>query len=153
MTIGQRASIPNPALKSFERLIGEWSTTGTHPYFPGVVLHGRASVQWLESGAFVIIRSEIDHPEFPQGIEIFGSDNVAETLHMLHFDERGTSRQYEAALADDQLTWWRNDPAFSQRFTLTIEPGGNRMRSKGEMSRDGGAWEGDLELTYERLAN
>jgi len=26
--------IPNPSLNKFNRLIGEWKTTGTHPYVP-----------------------------------------------------------------------------------------------------------------------
>lgn len=151
MTIGEKAAIPNPALKVFEQCIGEWAMTGSHPYFPGVALHGRASVEWLEGGAFVIMRSQIDHPQFPQGIEIFGSDDVAQALYMLHFDERGTSRKYDATFKGNELTWWRDDPTFSQRFTLTVENGGNRMTSRGEMARDGGAWEGDLGLVFNRV--
>ena len=49
-----------------------------------------------------------------------------------------------------QLKWWRDEPSFSQRVTITIEDDGNKMVSKGEMSRDGAAWEDDLSLTYER---
>ncbi|MGH7141573.1 MAG: hypothetical protein ACREGH_03000 [Minisyncoccia bacterium] len=153
MTIGEKASIPNLALKSFEKLVGEWAITGSHPYLPGTILHGRASVSWLEGGAFLIMRSEIDKPEFPQGIEIFGSDDAAKGLYMLHFDERGISRKYDVTFKENGLRWWRDDPAFSQRFTLTIEDDGNKMRSRGEMSRDGGAWEGDLELTYDHLVS
>jgi hypothetical protein len=70
---------------------------------------------------------------------------------MLYFDERGVSRRYQVALRDDRWLWWRDDPKFSQRFTGTLEDGGNRIVGKGEMRREGGSWEGDLELTYTRV--
>jgi hypothetical protein len=36
----QEASIPNPALKPFSVLIGNWETTGTHLLIPNTILHG-----------------------------------------------------------------------------------------------------------------
>lgn len=52
------------------------------PLFPDVVLAGRAVFEWHESGAFLLVRAEIDHPKFPDGIEIFGSDDAAKSLFM-----------------------------------------------------------------------
>lgn len=46
--IGAKAIRHNPALKLFEPLVGEWQTTGYHPYFPDVELHGRVSCEWVE---------------------------------------------------------------------------------------------------------
>lgn len=149
--IGSKALVSNPALEPFKTLIGEWQTTGSHPYFPNTPLHGRTSFEWLEGGAFLIERSEIDHPRFPDGVEIFGSDDMSKEFFMLHFDERGTSRKYNVALTENGLTWWRDEPNFSQRFTITIENDGNKMVSKGEMSRGGAGWEDDLALTFVRL--
>lgn len=151
MKIGKKALIPNPALKPFEVLVGEWETTGTHPYLPSIVLHGRASFEWLEGGAFLILRSEIDEPHFPHGIEIFGSDDAEKKFFMLHFDSRGVSRKFDVAIEGSKITWRRHDPSFSQQMTVTIEDNGNKLVSKGEMSRDGGDWEKDLELTYLRM--
>ena len=74
----QEASIPNPALKPFSVLIGNWKTTGTHPLVPDTILHGRTSFEWLENGAFLMMRSEIDEPRFPSGIAIIGSDDSTE---------------------------------------------------------------------------
>jgi hypothetical protein len=149
--IGTKATIPNPALKPFEVFIGEWQTTGSHPYLPGTVLHGRTSFDWLEGGAFLIMHSEIDEPHFPDGVVILGSDDVGKKFCMLHFDERGVSRVYNVTMAGNQLRWWRDEPSFSQRFVISIEDDGNRMIGQGEMSRDGAAWEKDLELTYIRI--
>jgi hypothetical protein len=146
--IGAKALKPNPALKLFEPLLGEWQATGSHPYFPDAELHGRATCEWIEGGAFLLIRSEIDHPEFPDGIEIFGSDDKAGTYYMLHFDERGTSRKYDVSITENQLKWWRDDAEFSQRFTMDITK--DKLVTTGEMSRNGGEWEQDLSLTYTR---
>ncbi len=149
--IGSKASKPNPALEPFAALIGEWQTMGFHPYLPGTTLHGRASFEWLEGGAFLILRSEIDEPHFPHGIEVFGSDDVEKKYFMLHFDERGVSRKFDVAVEGNQVTWWRDEPSFSQRNVLLIEDHGHKLIGKGEMSRDGAPWEKDLELTYTRI--
>jgi len=149
--IGAKALISNPALKPFAVLIGEWETSGSHPYLPDTILHGRTSFEWLEGGAFLILRSEIDEPRFPDGIEIFGSDDVAKKFFMLHFDERGVSRKFDVTISGNNIKWWRDEPKFSQRYILTIDDNGNKIISKGEMSRDGGEWEKDLELIYTRI--
>jgi len=146
--IGAKALKPNLALKMFEPLVGEWQTTGSHPYFPDVELHGRAVFEWIEGGAFLLVRSEIDYPQFPAGIAIFGSDDESGAYYQIYFDERGISRKYDVRITDGGLKWWREDDHFSQRFSMTIEK--DRLVMTGEMSRDGGDWEQDLSLTYVR---
>lgn len=148
--IGSEALIPNEALKPFGVLIGEWQTTGSHPLVPGVMLHGRTSCEWIEGGAFLLMRSEIDEPNFPSGIVIIGSDDEAKKYFMLYFDERGVSRKYDVAITGNKLTWWRDDPSFSQRFILLINEDGHTMTGTGEMSREGAAWEKDISLTFTR---
>jgi hypothetical protein len=147
-----KAVIPNPALASFSALIGKWSTRGSHPYLPGVVLHGRASFDWIEGGAFVVMHSENDEEKIPSGIAIFGSDDATGEYFMLYFDERKVSRKYEVAIQGNEITWWRNDPAFSQRFTLNFTDNGNTIISHGEMCKDGKTWEKDLEQTFTRIS-
>lgn len=149
--IGSKAVIPNPALKPFGALVGEWQTTGSHPFLPGTTLHGRTSFEWIEGGAFLVTRSEIDDPNFPDGVAIFGSDDMAQKCYMLHFDERGISRRYDVKMTGNTLEWWRDEPSFSQRMTISIADDGNTMTSEGEMSRDGAAWEKDLALTFVRV--
>jgi hypothetical protein len=84
-------------------------------------------------------------------VAVFGSDDVIKTYFMLYFDERGVSRKYDVTIADDLLTWRRDESSLSQRTTIAIEDEGNKMVGKGEMSRDGAAWEDDLSLTYLRV--
>lgn len=145
------ASIPNPALKPFSALVGEWTTVGTHGLVPGTTYHGRTSFGWLEGGAFLIMYSEIDEPGIPSGIAIFGSDDALGTFFMLYFDERGVSRHQDVRMHDNVLQWWRNAPGFSQRSTLTIVDDGLTIIGKGELSKDGVSWEQDLDLTYTRV--
>jgi hypothetical protein len=147
---GQKASIPNPALEPFRVLLGNWNTTGTHGLVPNTILHGHTSFEWLEGGAFLMMRSEIEDPRFPQGIAIIGRDDTQEEYYMLTFDERGVSRKYEVTLHDDIWKWWRNAPSFFQRYEGTIVDEGNAIIGKGELSKDGVSWEKDLDLTYTR---
>jgi len=149
--IGSEALRPNSALEPFQVFVGQWQTIGSHPSLPGMTLHGRTTFEWLEGGAFLLMHSEIDHPSFPSGIALFGSDDAAQTYFMLTFDSRGVSRKYDVTMTGNQLKWWRDEPSFSQRFTMTIEDNGNKMASQGEMSREGAAWERDLALTYLRV--
>lgn len=149
--VGAKASIANPQLRFFERIIGEWRTTGTHPLLPGATVHGRVSFAWLEGGAFVIWRSEVDDPRFPDGVAIIGSDDEAGTIVVSYFDQRTISRRYEITVGDQGFTMERMDPKFRQRMSFTLEAGDTRIVSKGEMSRAGGPWEDDLSQTFERL--
>jgi hypothetical protein len=145
------ASLPNPALKPLSALIGEWTTVGTHGLVLGTTYHGRSSFEWLEGGAFLLMRSEIDEPDIPSGIAIFGSDDDLGEYFMLYFDERGVSRRYEVSLHNTILKWWRTAPGFSQRSTHTIVDDGRTIIGKGELSKDGVSWEKDLDLTYTRV--
>jgi hypothetical protein len=149
--IGREAQRPNPALEPLTPLIGEWRTTGTHPLVPGTIFHGRTSFAWHEGGAFVVMRSEIDEPGIPSGVAVVGSDDAAGTFTMVYFDERDVSRRYTVEVADGEVSWHRDEAGFAQRMVVTLDGDGRRLRAQGTMSRDGGPWEPDLQLTYERI--
>lgn len=144
------AAKPNPALHPLSVLVGTWKTVGTHPLVPGTTFHGRTLFEWIEGGAFLIMHSEIDEPQIPSGIAIFGTDDTTGECSMLYFDERGVSRRCEVTIQDNVWKWWRSAPGFSQRFVGTIAPDGRTIVGRGELSRDGENWEGDLQLTYTR---
>jgi hypothetical protein len=149
--VHNEAAKPNPALQHLNILVGTWRTVGTHPLVPGTTFHGRTSFAWMAGGAFLIMQSEIDEPEIPSGIAVFGTDDTTGECSMLYFDERGVSRRYEVTLQDNVWRWWRNAPEFSQRCAATIAPDGRTMVSRGQYSRNGTNWEPDLELTYTRI--
>ena len=147
--IGLKAQIPNQSLGQLEFLIGEWQTTGSHPMVPGKELHGRTSLAWHQGGAFLIMRSQVDEPKFPDGVAIIGSDDAAGTFAMIYFDERGTSRIMDVLVNEGTVTWRHDDATFAQCLTITADS--DRLVSRGRMSRDGGPWEDDLSQTFIRI--
>jgi hypothetical protein len=146
-----KAEKNNPALEPFKALLGEWNTAGRHPYVPDKTLHGTAVFEWIEEGAFLMMRSHIEDERFPDGVAIFGSDDGMGKFFMLYFDERGVSRKYDVRIEGKELQWWRDDPKFSQRTVLTIADDGKSIAGRGEMNKDGKGWEPDLQLTYSRI--
>lgn len=151
--VGANARRPNPALQPLAFLIGEWSTSGAHPAMPGEDLPGITVFEWGDGGAYLVMRSQTDHKDFPDGIAIFGSDNVLSKITMCWFDERGISRLCEVEALANSVHWHHDDPAFMQRLTITADPSGNRMTSKGEMARDGGEWSADLSQEFVRTSS
>jgi hypothetical protein len=149
--IGSEAQRPNPALAPLAPLLGTWRTTGTHPLVPGTTFHGRTSFTEYERGAFVLMRSEIDESGIPSGVAVIGSDDAAGTFTMVYFDERDVSRRYTVEVGEGEVSWHRDEAGFAQRMVLTIAGDGSRLEAQGTMSRDGGPWEDDLQLTYERV--
>lgn len=149
-TIGAKARTPNPALRPLEFLIGEWRTAGTHPLVPGKTLPGRTAFCWHEDGAFLIMRSQVDEPRFPDGLAIIGSDDSTGAFTMIYFDERGTSRLFDVSVGERTLTWRRDNPELSQTMTITAGDGGDRLIGEGRMSQGGGPWGDDLSQVYTR---
>lgn len=149
-TLRARAMKPNTALAPLDRTLGTWTVIGRHPMLPGRELRGRVTFERVEDGAFVRMHSKMDDAELPEGVALFGTDGDAKTCSLLYFDSRGVSRIYAVELHDDGFTWTRDDPAFAQRFRVTIAADGRSMESVGTMKRDGGEWEPDLSLTYRR---
>ena len=153
-TVGAEALRPNPALEPLRFLVGTWRTEGSHPLLPGRTFHGRTTFEWGFGGAFLVMRSEIDEPEIPSGVALFASDDAADggagRWWVSYFDERGVSRRYEVTIGDHEITWARDDDAFSQTQTLRAAADGSTMTSVGRMRRDGGDWEDDLALTCRR---
>jgi hypothetical protein len=145
-----KTQIPNPMLEPLGRLVGEWTTAGTHPLLPGKILTGRSSFKWIERGAFLMWHSAMDDKNFPAGIAIFGSDDATGEFTMLYFDERKVSRKYEVSFEGNVLKWWRNAPGFSQRYSWTFAEDGNTIIGKGELCKDGKTWERDLEQIFTR---
>ena len=116
---------------------------------PGKELTGRTSFGWHLGGAFLIMHSQVDEPQFPDGVAIIGSDDTDGRFTMIYFDERGTSRILEVGVDVDSVTWRHENPEFAQCLTITSE--GDRLVSRGRMSQKGGPWQDDLSQTFVRL--
>lgn len=145
--IGARALIPNPRLAALAFLVGEWTTVGSHPMLPGPPLQGNTSFGWSDGGAFLVMRSQVDQPQVPDGVAYFGSDEHAGIIVMIYFDERQVSRIYNVIVGDGSVMWSREDAELAQTMTLTLQPDGT-IRGQGRMSQNGGAWGDDLSQTF-----
>lgn len=149
--IDDAAEKPNPRLEPLRVLVGTWTTVGTHPLVPGKTFHGSVSFSWIHGGAFLLMRSQIDEPEIPTAVAVFGTDDASDSCSMLYFDERGVSRRYEVRIDGNEWRWWRDAPDFAQRFVGAISSDGRTIAGRGEYSRNDGPWEPDLALTYTRV--
>jgi len=138
---------PNPALQQLDALVGEWEMT--NPQYPDV--RGRATFAWLEGGAFLVQRTEVDHALAPNAVMIIGRDESTEAYSVLYHDERDVSRIYRMSLIGGVWKLWRDAPGFYQRFMGTFSDDGTTIRGYWEGSDDGSRWKHDFDLIYARL--
>lgn len=150
-TMKQQLPKLNSALKALDMMVGEWEIEVSFPFGQPAIIHGRASFNWLEGGAFLVMHSDIERTYFPSVITVIGRDDSAETYCMLYFDSRGVSRTYEMSISNGVWEMWRQSPGFSQRFTGTFDSDGNTITGRWKKSTDGSNWEHDFDLIYRRV--
>jgi len=87
------------ALARLDALVGDWTEQVDLPGVPA----GRMSSQWILDGQFLLQRSEIPDPDFPDSAAIIAvaANGAGHTQH--HFDSRGVVRTYAMTL--DERTW------------------------------------------------
>ena len=127
-------------------LTGTWTSEGAHPLLPGDVIRGRATLEWLDGGRFLIWRSYYEHPQIPDAVSITGV--IDDRLSMQYFDSRGVHRVYSVSVSPGTWRFWRDDADFAQRSTSRF--GTDTIETEGQLSHDGSTWEDDLRLTYRR---
>lgn len=149
---------PHPGLRTLEPLVGDWDV---QPVVNGNPIGtGRTRFEWIESGAFLIQRSDADIPADapPEWIanspmpvtSIIGLDDSAGVFTMLYADSRSVSRVYQMTLTDGRWTIWRDAPGFYQRYTATISDDGRTISGAWEQSSDGQTWALDFHMNYLR---
>jgi hypothetical protein len=137
----------NPALAPFEALIGTWDTEIKHRLMDEVVT-GTATYEWLEGGHFILLRSHVDHPAFPDGLAIIGAPEHGDGLVHEHFDSRGVRRTYRTSIENGVLRLWRDQPGFDQRMTATLAD--DAFQALVELAEAPGEWKEDMRTTYRR---
>jgi hypothetical protein len=144
-------STPSP-LERLQVLVGGWTERVDLPGVPA----GRMSFEWILAGQFLLQRSEIPQPEFPDSIGIIAAaaDGTGYTLH--YFDARGVVRTYAMTLDERTWTLQRTEPDFTplhfkQRFIGTFAVDGNTITASWQRSDDGVHWRKDFDLTYTRI--
>ena len=137
----------DPSLSSMAVLIGDW-TMGS-PQFPDV--RGRARIEWIEDGAYLAVRDDVEQGDIPSGMWIVGADDSTAEWTSLYYDSRGVRRVYQMSFSDGVWKIWRNAPEFNQRFIGKLAPGGQTITGQWEMDADGSGWKKDFELVYRKV--
>jgi hypothetical protein len=137
------------------RLVGNWEF---EPFVEGRSAGtGRATFEWIESGAFLLERSVAEWTD-PGWVEsapkttqsVIGFDNTTDEITQLYADDRGVTRIYRGTLTDDMWRMERAAPDFHQRFVGEFRDDGRTLECRWEVSLDGTAWELDFPITYRR---
>jgi hypothetical protein len=139
------------ALRRLDRLVGAWRLEAKWPDgepWPG---GGRVTFSWHASGAHLVERGTVDHPDAPDNLSIIGCDAANGTYFQLYSDERGVCRVYRMSIDDDEWKLWREGEPFAQRFTGTFSDDGNTIVGRWEIAEDGTTFAADFDLTLRRL--
>lgn len=148
----------NPRLTRLEVLVGQWELTASSS--DRTMSTSRSTFHWLESGAFLVQRTETPTylaPEWvgaaPERVNaVIGLDDHSDTFTMLYADSRGVCRTYRMTL--DARRWTlssRPGPDFYQRFEGTFNGDRTLVDGRWEASSDGRSWTTDFDVTYRRL--
>jgi hypothetical protein len=131
-------------MSALDRLLGTWDVTMHHSAMPQPVT-GRQRYERVLDGAFVMLHSTYDHPDFPNAIALLSENRY------YYFDVRGIVRFFDLEIDDAGWSMIGLDEDFSQRFTTRYR-GPDAMDSTGEASYDAGVtWQPDFTMTYRRV--
>lgn len=141
------------ALERLEAFIGTWRLEASFPRFPDMEMgSSSAEFEWILGGRFLLGRSEVSHPDAPDGYVVIGVDRSGDTFTQHYFDSRGIARTYAMTFDGSVWTLSRERPdftplEFSQRFTGTFADL-STIRGRWEICHDSVNWEHDFDLTY-----
>ena len=135
------------AMRALEVLVGDWETDA-----PGMGAEGRTSFEWLDGGGFLIERSLVSRPEFPNSISAIGPTGPDGALQQHYFDSRGVARVYEMTLDAGTWTLYRAGPDWPQRYVGQLSEDGNAITGRWERGTEPGApLQHDFDLNFSRV--
>jgi len=143
-------------LEELEPFVGEWSVEARHVALPNEVIRGRSVFEWWADRAFLIHRSNFDHPDFPDSISVIGATRPGGELAQHYFDTRGVYRVYDMTFGRGVWTLARTAVSatdFDQRLKARFSADGNTITGDFEATEPGAhEMRHDLSVTYTRVA-
>jgi hypothetical protein len=131
--------VPNPDLKSLDRLVGAWKQTG------GV--NGTVTYEWLEGGFFLIQHVDLEHDGHAiKGLEIighlqpFGQEPSRDIRSRFYSFLDGMTLDYVYEMDGDTLTIWGGEKGSPAYYRGTLSSDGNTL-SGGWTYPGGGGYE------------
>jgi hypothetical protein len=143
----------NPALRDLAALAGVWLADITFPGPDARTATATVTIEWVERGAFLSIRSIAEWEGPGEAISVVGRNDEFGDFTVLYFDDRGVSRIYQMSFADGVWRQWRVAPGFSQRFTGKLSETGDEIIAMWEASEDGESWTRDFDMIYRRTSS
>ncbi|MEZ4671106.1 MAG: hypothetical protein R3E39_24645 [Anaerolineae bacterium] len=138
----QELSIPSPAMRNLDRLVGTWEISGPS-------INGQVEYEWMEGCYFLCQKFDLIHDgRVVKGIEIighsreFGSEKPGNDINSHVFDTVGNTLNYVYELEDNVLTIWggaKNSPAY---YKGTFSTEGDTVR--GEWVWPGGGYQSNM---------
>ena len=124
-------------LDELQPFIGEWSVEGRHVALPNTLIRGRSVFEWWGDRTFLMQRSTVDHPDFPDSISVIGATRPNGGLAQHYFDTRGVHRLFEMTFVAGIWTLMRKAVGakdFDQRMTATFSADGNTITAEFEVT-------------------
>jgi hypothetical protein len=150
----------SPLMAKLEPLLGQWQITSS---IDGeVVATGRATVDWLEGGAYLVQRATNQVPDDGpqlwrdnaprQTMSVIGADDATGEFSMLYTDSRGVARAYRLDVSDGTWRIWGRAPDFAQRFEASLSDDGASISGYWSISTDGETFAKDFDIEYTKLS-
>lgn len=122
----ERPTSPNPALRTLDRLIGEWMVDGDN-------MSGKIRFEWMEGGYFLVQHVDLLHDGRKiTGMEIIGWDEARQVLASQFFGNDGIIFPYVWVVDNDTLTIWGGEVGSAAKYEGKFSDDGNS---------NSGAWE------------
>jgi hypothetical protein len=112
---------------------------------PSATFTGQVSFEWIENGAFLLMRMRAD------ALWLISRDMAQPVYTVFYFDARAVSRVYAMRYADKLWTMWRDSEEFSQRFTGRVSEDATTITATWEKRSNQREWEHDFDVTYRRM--
>jgi hypothetical protein len=134
-------------MEALNVLVGAWKTNA-----PAMEAEGLTTFEWLEGGGFLIERSTVNRPEFPNAVCVIGATGPGGALQQHYFDSRGVARVYEMTLENGTWTLFRAGPDWPQRYVGRLSPDGDTITGHWERGDEpGGPLQHDFDLNFSRV--
>jgi hypothetical protein len=146
----------NPALNHLEVLVGEWEMELSNAPFlpdPSATIKGQVSFEWVQDGAFLLMRMGDKPPGPPTAIWLISRDESTPNYTVLYYDARSVSRVYQMSFSESVWKMWRESPGFWQRYEARLSQDRHTITAHWEKSSDGTKWEHDFDLTYTKVSS
>jgi hypothetical protein len=139
------------AIEDLQPFVGQWELTVDLP--GGEDTRGRVVFDLM--GDVLLQQTTIPVPEAPDSCcLVVGQEDGSYMQH--YFDSRGVARLYRMTFTDRSWTLERTEPDFTplefhQRYVGTFSDDLRTISGEWQSSTEGGEWNRDFGLTYQRL--